>query len=64
MVVTSEKFLTEANPKIAYITDDEEEQASPDVIRILENLGADVYSSREDGDVTVVSDGKDVRVLE
>ena len=63
LVVTSEKFLTEACPKIAYITDDEEEPASPEVIRILESLGADVYSSREDGDVTVVSDGKDVRVL-
>ena len=63
LVVTSEKFLTEACPKIAYITDDEEDPASPEVIRILESLGADVYSSREDGDVTVVSDGKDVRVL-
>ena len=63
MVSMSEKFLTEASPKIAYITDDEEEPASPDVLRILEGLGADVYSSREDGNVTVVSDGKDVRVL-
>ena len=63
LVVTSETFLTEASPKIAYITDDEEDPANPELIKILEKLGADVYSSREDGDVTVVSDGKDVKVL-
>lgn len=64
LVSMSEKFLAEANPKIAYITDDEEDPASPDVIAMLENLGADVYSSREDGDVAVVSDGQSVRVLQ
>lgn len=64
LVSMSEKFLTAANPKIAYITDDEEDPASPDVIEILESLGAQVYSSRDDGDVTVVSDGKNVRILQ
>ena len=63
LVSTSEEFLAQANPKIAYITDDEEDPASGDVIDILENMGADVYSSLEDGDVTVVSDGKSVRVM-
>lgn len=63
LVTTSEAFLTEASPKIAYITDDEEEPASGEVIAMLEELGADVYSSREDGTVTVVSDGESVRVL-
>ncbi|MBQ7886659.1 MAG: MBL fold metallo-hydrolase [Clostridia bacterium] len=63
LVSMSEKFLTEASPKIAYITDDEEDPASPDVIAMLETLGAQVYSSREDGDVTVVSDGENVKVL-
>lgn len=63
LVSMSEKFLTEASPQIAYITDEEEDPASPDVIRMLEELGADVYSSREDGDVTVISDGQSVRVL-
>jgi len=62
LVTTSEKFLAEASPKIAYITDDEEEPASPDVIRMLEELGAQVYSSREDGMITVLSDGQDVWV--
>jgi len=60
LVATSEAFLTEAAPKIAYITDDDEEPASEDVIRMLEQLGADVYSSREDGTVTVLSDGQNV----
>ena len=58
LVSASEKFLTEAAPKIAYITDDEEEPASETLIEMLEEMGADVYSSREDGTVTVLSDGK------
>ena len=64
LVSMSEKFLTEASPQIAYITDDEEEPASPEVIRILESLGTKVFSSREDGDVTVISDGKKVEVIQ
>ena len=60
LVNTSEKFLAAANPKIAYITDDEEDPASIAVIAMLEELGADVYTSREDGDVTVISDGQTV----
>ena len=62
LVTTSEKFLTEASPKIAYITDDEEEPASGQLIEILEDLGAEVFTSREDGTVTVVSDGQSVSV--
>ena len=62
LVGTSEDFLAQANPKIAYITDDEEDVASDEVIAMLVGLGTDVYTSREDGDVTVVSDGKSVRV--
>lgn len=64
LVSTSEIFLTEASPKIAYITDDEEDPASSDVIAMLEALGAQVYSSRKDGDVTVISDGQNVQVLQ
>ena len=62
LVTTSEKFLTEASPKIAYITDDEEEPASGQLIEILEDLGTEVFTSREDGTVTVVSDGQSVSV--
>lgn len=63
LVSASETFLTEANPKIAYITDDEKDPASPEVIDLLEELGAQVYTSREHGGIAVVSDGKTVRVL-
>ena len=63
LVSASERFLTEACPKIAYITDGEEDPASEELIGILERLGAQVFTSREDGDVTVVSDGKTVSVM-
>ena len=62
LVTTSEAFLTEANPKIAYITDDEEDPASEELIAMLNALGADVYTSRKNGTVTVISDGQTVRV--
>lgn len=63
LVGTSEQFLAAASPKIAYITDDEEEPASQGVIDLLEELGAKVYRSRDDGDMSVVSDGQSVKVL-
>ena len=63
LVSVSERFLTQAGPKIAYITDSEEEPASEEVVEILGRLGAQVYTSREDGGVSVVSDGKTVSVL-
>ena len=64
LVSVSEDFLAEASPKIAYITDDEEDPASEDVIAMLEELGAQVYASRTDGDVTVLCDGKSAWVQE
>jgi len=63
LVSTSEKFLSAANPQIAYITDDEEDPASEALIGMLEAFGAKVYSSRKDGDVTVISDGHSVRTI-
>ena len=63
LVSASERFLTEAGPKIAYITDGEEDPASGELIAILERLGAQVFTSREDGDVTVVSDGRTVSAM-
>lgn len=63
LTAMSEEFLTECAPKIAYITDDEEDPASEELIAILESLGAQVRTSRKDGDVTVISDGKTVRIL-
>lgn len=63
LVSTSEQFLKAASPQIAYITDEEEDPASGELIRILESLGAQVYRSRDDGDVTVISDGRSVKAL-
>lgn len=63
LVSASERFLTQACPQIAYITDGEEDPASRELIAILERLGAQVFTSREDGDVTVVSDGKTVSIM-
>ena len=63
LVSASERFLTEAGPKIAYITDGEEDPASEELIGILKRLGAQVFTSREDGDVTVVSDGRTVSAM-
>jgi len=57
----SEDFLKAASPKIAFITDSDEEQGSPIVTEILESLGADVHSARN-GDIAVLSDGKSVWV--
>ena len=63
LVATSEPFLAQASPQIAYITDSEDEPASALLVALLEELGTHVYRSCEDGDVSVVSDGKSVRVL-
>ena len=54
-------FEFETEPEI---TDDEDDPASDEVIAMLEKSGAKVYSAREDGDVTVISDGKNVQVLQ
>ena len=64
LTAMSEAFLSACAPKIAYITDDKEEPASEEVVAILESLGTKVYTSREDGDIAVISDGKEVRVLD
>ena len=61
LVGASEKFLAAAAPKIAFIPDGPEDPANGNVIKILENLGAEVYCGK-DGGITVVSDGQTVRV--
>ena len=59
---SSPAFIASAAPQIAYIHDDEDDPADETVIRLLEEAGAKVYCAREDGDVTVVSDGARVWV--
>ena len=62
LVNASERFLKAASPKIAFIPDSTEDPASPIVIGILEEIGAKVYRAK-DGSITVISDGKEVKVL-
>ena len=60
-VDVSAAFLSACHPKIAFITDSDDDPADPIVVKLLENMGTDVHSAR-DGDLCVVSDGKSVRV--
>lgn len=62
LVDASAAFLSAAHPQIAFITDSDDEPASAVVIRLLEEQGTAVYRASEGG-ITVVSDGKGVRVL-
>lgn len=59
----SPAFIAAASPKIAFVTDSDEEPASEVVLALLSQAGADVYSARS-GDLTVKSDGKNVSVAE
>ena len=52
-------FLRAASPSIAYVPDGENEPASPVLLAMLGELGAEVYRTR-DGELTVVSDGERV----
>ena len=59
----SPAFISAAKPRIAFVTDSEEEPASEIVLALLGEAGADVYSARG-GDLSVVSDGKAVSVVQ
>lgn len=61
LVEASEDFLRACSPKIAFIPDSEEEPSHPYITELLKNLGTDVHSA-QDGDLTVLSDGKAVRI--
>lgn len=60
-VDVSAAFLSACHPKIAFITDSDDDPADPIVVKLLESMGTDVHSAR-DGDLCVVSVGKSVRV--
>lgn len=59
----SPAFIAAAQPKIAFVTDSDEEPASDVVLSLLSEAGAQVYSARG-GDLTVTSDGKTVRIAQ
>ena len=56
----SPMFLSQAAPKIAYIHDDQDDPADSAVVDILQELGAEVYCAKDEGSVTVYSDGQRV----
>ena len=58
-VDVSAAFLSACHPKIAFITDSDDDPANPLIVDLLEEMGTDVHSAR-DGDLTVISDGKSV----
>lgn len=60
-VDVSTAFLTACHPKIAFITDSDDDPADALIVSLLEDMGTDVYSARN-GDLTVVSDGIRVQV--
>ena len=57
----SEEFFSLVNPEAAVITCSEEEMCSDEVISLLQNLGTKVYLTT-DGQVDLVSDGKEVKI--
>ena len=61
----SERRKSATAPKIAWIPDSQEEPVGEAVVQYLkEQLGASVYRSAEDGDLTVRSDGERVWTAE
>lgn len=62
-VSASGEFLTAASPRIAFITESDEEPSDGRAAALLETLGCAVYSAR-DGDLTVISDGENVQVAD
>ena len=62
-VGASRDFLTAASPRIAFITESDEEPSGGQAAALLEALGCVVYSAR-DGDLTVISDGESVQAEE
>ena len=62
-VGASRDFLTAASPRIAFITESDEEPSGGQAAALLETLGCAVYSAR-DGELTVISDGENVQVAD
>lgn len=58
---TSSAFIQAASPVIAFVPEGKDDPADPTLLSLLEAAQAQVYSAL-DGDLTVVSDGKTVRV--
>ena len=62
LVNASSAFLTACSPKIAFITDSEEEPADTLLLEQLRALGTQVYCAK-DGGIAVTSDGTNVQAV-
>lgn len=59
----SEEFLTAVGARAAVITSSEEKPADEEVCRILEDIGTEIYFTK-DGTITCLCDGKELQVLQ
>lgn len=59
----SENFIKSVSPAYAVITCSKKEGAEEELLAILEEVGAEVYLNR-DGDITVISTGKGIAVVQ
>lgn len=59
----SEEFIKAVGPKAAVITSSEEKPADEEVCRILENVGAEIYFTK-DGAVTCLCDGEKLQIMQ
>lgn len=59
----TEEIFALINPEAAVITCSEEDMCDSEVITLLQNLGAEVYLTK-DGQVDIESDGKDLKTIQ
>ena len=57
----TQRFINTVKPKYAVICDSEKNPASVKTMSLLQSAGAEIYSTK-DGDVSVVSDGKEIQI--
>lgn len=57
----TQRFINTVKPKYAVITDSDKNPAEKKTVSLLETVKAEIYSTR-DGDVSVVSDGKQITI--
>ncbi len=59
----TKRFINTIKPKYAVVTDSEKNPASDKTTSLLESAGAEIYSTKN-GDVSVVSDGKEIKITQ
>ena len=57
---TSVEFLDQTKPEFAIITTDQ--NTKPDILSRLENIGATIYNTNQNGTITLTTNGKDINI--